>query len=58
MTPQKSAEVYLWKIAKEIPYKLTKVSTTEKHFTPSYTFRQDGVFNITELKQVGAPTKN
>ena len=58
MIKLKTAEGELWKLAKELPYKLTKVSTTEKHFTPSYTFRQDDVFNITELKQVGAPTKN
>ena len=58
MTPQKSAEVYLWKIAKESSYKESNFSTTSRDYISSLPVCQERKFVVVELQQVGAPTKN
>ena len=54
MTPLKTAEPQLWKVAKELPYKESKFSTTVREFTPSY-IKKDFPFILTPI---GALTKN
>ena len=58
MTLLKSAEDDLWKVAQELPYKESKFSTCVRDFTLSWPKRQEGTFIRTEMKQIGATSRN
>ena len=58
MTPLKTAEPELWNYARELPYKESNFSTTERNFTPSWPKRQAQDFKPLVLKKIGAHTKN